>query len=303
MFLFSCYNFSMKKIIFLVFAFLVLCSNRACAASENLDAVNAYNSGIEYYQKGEIEKSVEYFRKAISLDGNFYEAVYNLAQILASKGDTLEAIKLYEKALILNDDDFESMYALGNLYYKKGYLAKAKSQLEKIPPESERYTKAQGLLDGIQKKQDEIAQEEARKKAQIQALKDKEAQAEKNRIQTPPEPQVFGGVQAPAGVATDSQGNIYIASYADNTVYKINPSGQKSVFVSSAILNGPVGLTVDKNDNLYVANYNKDNILKVLPFGAPYVFANVKKPYCVDAFGDFLYVTEQNTNTLLKFAL
>jgi tetratricopeptide (TPR) repeat protein len=293
----------MKKIIFLIFSFLLLCANQVYAASENLDAVNAYNSGIEYYQKGDIEKSVESFKKAISLDGNFYEAIYNLAQILASKGDTAEATKLYEKAIALNSDDFESMYGLGSLYYKKGYLAKAKSQLEKIPPESERYIKAQELLDNIQKKQDEIAQEEARRKAQMQALKDKEALAERTRIQTPPQPQIFSGIQSPAGVATDSHGNIYIASYSDNTVYKINQTGQKSVFVSPGILSGPVGLAVDKNDNLYVANYNKDNILKVLPFGAPYVFINVKKPYCVNAFGDFLYVTEQNTNTLLKFPL
>ncbi len=114
---------------------------------------------------------------------------------------------------------------------------------------------------------------------------------------------VYEGIQAPSGIAMDKSGNVYVASYNENLVYKINSQNQRSVFVNSNVLGGPIGLTVDNAGNVYVANYAKGDILKVTPGGAPTVFLKVKKPYCLNAAGNYLFVTEQDTNTVVKYTL
>ena len=71
------------------------------------------------------------------------------------------------------------------------------------------------------------------------------------------------------------------------------------------MLKGPISLTSDSIGNIYVANYNANNILKITSAGAISVFADVQKPYCLiyDSLHDRLYVTEQNTNKIVKFDL
>lgn len=51
----------------------------------------------------------------------------------------------------------------------------------------------------------------------------------------------------------DSQGNLFVASYTSNRVFKITPEGVPSVFVSD--LNGPAGLWIDANDLIYITEY------------------------------------------------
>ena len=111
--------------------------------------------------------------------------------------------------------------------------------------------------------------------------------------------------EAPSGVATDSRGNIYLASYSENTIYKISTQGQKSTFTKSTLLKGPIGIAADKENNIYVANYDANNIVKITNDGNASIFADIQKPYCVtyDVINNRLYATEQNTNTILKFDL
>ncbi len=114
---------------------------------------------------------------------------------------------------------------------------------------------------------------------------------------------IYEGIQAPSGVAMDKSGNIYIASYSENLVYKINSQNQKSVFVNSNVLGGPIGVAVDNTGNVYVANYAKGDVLKVAPNGAPSVFLKMKNPYCLNVVGNYLFITEQATNTVVKYTL
>jgi hypothetical protein len=58
----------------------------------------------------------------------------------------------------------------------------------------------------------------------------------------------------PTGMAFDGSGNLYVASYSDNTISKITPNGHVSLFASAGGINHPEGLAFDSSGNLYCAN-------------------------------------------------
>lgn len=326
----------MKKIILSLFLFLSLI-NLTYAKSDNQEAVDAYNLGIDLYQSGDTNGSVLSFKKATKLDQNFYEAFYNLAMVLSSLNKKDEAIDAFTRALTLEPKNYECMYDLAETLYKRGYLMKSASYLNKIPETSENYEEAQKLLKTVKERQVIVAREiEAKKQAQniqkeensgikkeenVNPQKEevtntkkteeiKQPAASDNKIVTNPKNNTnskyistFTDIKSPSGIAIDSTGNIYIASYGDNTIYKIDTTGKKTEFVSSNILEGPIGICIDKDDNLYIANYTKGNILKVTPQGAPYLFTKIEKPYYITASKNYLYVTEQKTNTVVKYSL
>ena len=278
------------------------------------DATELYNLGIDYYSQNQVQKSMEYFKKAIALDPKFYEAYYNLAQIQASYGYLDAAIKSYEKVIQLKPDDYESMYELGRLLYKRGYLSKAIATLDKIPSNDDVYSQVLLLENKIKKRQSELLlaqkQKEANKKiSEANALMQEshetgELQNEQVQIKKE-DTNIITNLQAPSGVAADSNGNIYAASFSENKIYKITPDGAKSVYVWPVNLGGPIGIALDDEDTLYIANYSKNNILKVTQSGVISEFASVKKPYCIsiDRQRKLLIISEQDSNNIMKFTL
>ena len=302
----------MKKrflsLFFSFFSVLTLVYTPAVDAYTLEDATSLYNMGIDYYSQNQVQKSIEYFKKAISIDPKFYEAYYNLAQIQASYGYLDSAIKSYEKVVQLKPDDYESIYELGRLLYKRGYLNKALSYLDKIPLNEDIYTQVLTLENKIKKRQAELIaiQKQKEQQAQVQ-LQNKIEKTTVNVSEEKPQEQtnLIVNLKAPSGVAADSQGNIYAASFSENKIYRISPDGAKSVYVESVNLGGPVGIAIDEFDNLYVANYTKNNILKVTQSGVISEFAKLRKPYCIgiDKVRKLLIVSEQDTNNVLKFEL
>lgn len=302
----------MKKrflsLFFSFFSVLTLVYTPAVNAYTLEDATSLYNMGIDYYSQNQVQKSIEYFKKAISIDPKFYEAYYNLAQIQASYGYLDSAIKSYEKVVQLKPDDYESIYELGRLLYKRGYLNKALSYLDKIPLNEDIYTQVLTLENKIKKRQAELIaiQKQKEQQAQVQ-LQNKIETTTVNVSEQKPQEQtnLIVNLKAPSGVAADSQGNIYAASFSENKIYRISPDGAKSVYVESVNLGGPVGIAIDEFDNLYVANYTKNNILKVTQSGVISEFAKLRKPYCIgiDKVRKLLIVSEQDTNNVLKFEL
>lgn len=274
-----------KLIITLLFIIVSFFAYTPKAGAES--ATTYYNQGIDYYRANEIQSSILSFKKAIELDPKFYEAYYNLAQIQESYKYFNDAIATYEKLIEIMPEDYESMYNLGNLLYKRGYLRKSLTYLDRIPNYSEYYDEAQKLTDIVEKRQVEVAEE----------MKLKENALKKSSL--------LGTIQAPSGVAVDKNGNVYVASFSQNIVYKITPENTKTTFVGPNNLNGPVGLAVDSNNNIYIANYNKGNIVKAEPDGKTTVLLLVKKPYClnVDDENKKLIITEQEKNTIIKFDL
>ena len=91
----------------------------------------------------------------------------------------------------------------------------------------------------------------------------------------------------PDGVAADTNGNVYVADFNNNTIREISPVGSNWVVTtlaglagsvgsangtnSAARFNGPADVAVDSAGNLYVADINNCNIREVTPVGTNWV--------------------------------
>jgi hypothetical protein len=116
---------------------------------------------------------------------------------------------------------------------------------------------------------------------------------------------VATGFNAPAGLAFDRSGNLYVANYLSNSIDRIAPDGTKAQFSSGSNLRGPIGLITDDAGNVYVANYNGGTVAKINPAGVSTVVASgFKKPYylTLDREGN-LYVSQQEDNSIVRITL
>lgn len=109
------------------------------------------------------------------------------------------------------------------------------------------------------------------------------------------------GFNGPTGIVRDSEGNLYVANYSENKIYKVTSSGQRTVYASSDDINGPIGMAIDnKTGNIFIANYLSNSITKITPDGQTFTIATgLNKPYFVylDS-SDSLYVSEQDSNSI-----
>ncbi len=110
------------------------------------------------------------------------------------------------------------------------------------------------------------------------------------------------GLGEAAGMAFDSSGNLYVSDYAEGssgTIYKINTSGSKSVFVSNIT---SWGLAFDSSDYLYTAE--NGIIEKISSSGTRTTFASSSKltfssHIAFDSYGNLFASSSQN-GTILK---
>lgn len=85
-----------------------------------------YQLGILYYDQGDTDKAISYFKKAIANDPQNWQACYNLGAIYYSQGKVDEAISYYQKALAENpNDDIDCLFNLAIAYKIKGELTDA----------------------------------------------------------------------------------------------------------------------------------------------------------------------------------
>jgi sugar lactone lactonase YvrE len=87
------------------------------------------------------------------------------------------------------------------------------------------------------------------------------------------------------GVAIDSQGNVFVADYYNNTIRKINTSGQVTTLAGNGTIGSEDGIgdaarfyypaivAVDSNDNLFVTDEENHKIRKITPNGEVSTFA------------------------------
>ena len=109
---------------------------------------------------------------------------------------------------------------------------------------------------------------------------------------------------SPAGIAVDSEGNIFVVSYSDNSIIKIDKNKNRTNFLKDNLLDGPIGIAIDRYDNVYVANFEADNILKVTKSGSVSIFMdNVSKPYFLYIKNDVLYISEQGNDVVVTYNL
>lgn len=278
----------MKKIFVLL---TVLFITAACtfAESTNTEAMLQYNQGIDYYKTGQYDDAISSFRAAIKLDPNYIDAYYNLGSVLEYLQQYEAALSIFKQIIVRKPDDYDSIYKAAWLSSKLGEAQKAKTYLSIIPPNSPRAGDAKALAA-------ELNFSLTPPKITTQQPQPKSTVAPSNEL--------YQNITAPTGIASDSDGNVYIAEFTTNTILKITPNGKRIVYLSDAKINGPIGIAYDNSNNLYIANYNKNNVLKFSPYGELTVLiSNVKKPYYLYVDRDVLYISCQGSGSVLKYKL
>ncbi len=95
-------------------------------------AIHQFNLGVISYRKGEVEKAIEAYRKAISLNPNYAEAYNNLGVIYQEIGNREGALEWFQKAIEVNPQYEKGWSNLGLLYLLMGDLKKAEESFQKI---------------------------------------------------------------------------------------------------------------------------------------------------------------------------
>jgi sugar lactone lactonase YvrE len=113
------------------------------------------------------------------------------------------------------------------------------------------------------------------------------------------------GLKAPAAVALDSNGNLYIADTGNNRVVKVTPAGvQTAVLSGVALVNAPSAVAVDTSGNLFVADTGNNRIVEAPAGGTPIVVGSgLASPSGVatDGAGN-LYVADTGNNRIVIVA-
>jgi len=283
----------MKKLLVFLILLLTSCSVFAEPLYDTSnEAKLEYNQGVDYYKAGQYDRSMMSFRRAIELDPNYIDAYYNLGSILEYLRKDDEALSIFKQIIVRKPDDYESVFKAASLSSKLGQNENAKKYLSLITPESPVYSKAQSLANTMGTDLQTI-KADLTKQAEIEAVKSA------NQSNT-----MFNNLPSPTGIAGDRFGNIYVACFSDNMIYKITPDGKRIIFLKDSKINGPIALVNDNEDNIYVSNYNGNNVIKITPSGSISVLvANIQKPYGMSIRDGLLYVSSQGSNSVLRYKL
>jgi hypothetical protein len=291
------------------------------------------------YAQGQQDEALSFFRKALQVNPNMTDAYYNIAAIYYNQKNHKEALDAFQQLLRIDSNDVSARYESARIYEKLNRLDEAIASYEMIPNTASRYAKAQESLQrlqGLKAAQSKIdttpaktvevpstsptviskatPQEAVSASSQMKLSKPTAHSEVKTEAPKGPQPekklliQEFAkGFAGPTGLAVDSQGNVYVANFSQNVVYKVSSAGKKVLFASGKGINGPVGLTLDpKSGDLYIANHLDNTVAKITSAGKVSTIAwGLKKPYNIflDAPQNTLYITQQETNSVAKIKL
>lgn len=271
-----------KKI--LAASLLTLTLTSAVIATEiPMEAKLDYNQGIDFYKLGMYERAMLSFRNAIKTYPDYIDAYYNLGTILEYLRNYSEATVVFKQIYLRNPHDYEVIYKLANLYAKNEDYNKATEFINLIPPSSEYYKNALELAESVK----------------LNLNKPIEQANTPSKIAT--ETGIYENVVSPTGITTDKEGNLYVATFSDNSIIKITPDNRRIVFYKSDNIKGPISLVCDEVGNLYVSNYSANNVLKITPQGTSSVLVDrLNRPYGLHVNGNMLFITCQGSNSIYR---
>lgn len=304
-------NKSIKPLIFtFVITLSILWANSSFAFDP--DAVRLYNQGVDISKTGSYQEAILLFRKAIIIDPSFTDAYYNLGSLYEYLGNTDKSLEAYEELVKRDSSDDETAYKVGSIYFQKHNYKKAINYLSLITPDSTKYTDSQSLLRKSNIKISElnasIIQKKVITKAVPKVVKPVNPVKPVNSV-TPVKKEfskvIIKNFNGPTGIATDSKNNLYVANYIENSIIQIAPNGTRKILAKGNPINGPIGVAADSSGNIYVASYLSNEIIKINPQGKIVsILKGINKPYYIyiDKAG-VLYISEQNTNTVIKLKI
>lgn len=256
----------------------------AYAVEIPVDAKLDYNQGIDFYKLGMYERAIESFRSAVRAYPDYIDAYYNLASVLEYLKQYAEALNVYKQVYVRNPNDYEVVYKLALMSSKIEDYAKAEEYVKLIPPTSPYYQRGQELAESCKLAVNLPPQQPVNSPSKIAQYSG-----------------VYENVPSPTGITTDSNGNLYVAAYMDNVIYKITPDNKRQIFVKSEMISGPISLVSDSIGNIYVSNYSANNVVKITPQGTLSVLVGkVDKPYGLHVEGNMLFITCQGSNSVLR---
>ena len=275
----------MKKKLLIVLLGILLLSSTAFAKTEEavipMDAKLEYNNALDMYKLGKYEEAIACFRTAIRLYPDFIDAYYNLGSILNYLNQGDEAIYVLKQIISRKQDDYEAAYKIAQISIKLGDKRTASEYLALIPATSEFYIQGKELI--------------------MKHNLTPTSPAGKTKSKIPQNSSMYLNISSPTGISTDSDGNVYIASFSDNAIIKVTPDNKRMIFFKNSILKGPIAIANDSLGNMYIANYNANNVLKISKNGHAEVFIqNAPKPYAVHVGGNMLFVSCQGSNAVIR---
>jgi tetratricopeptide (TPR) repeat protein len=261
-------------------------------ASIQTDAKLQFNKGIDYYKLGQLEEAVSCFKAAVELDPNYIDAYYDLGSILEYLQQDEEALSVFKQIILRKPDDYEAVFKAAKLSKKIGEIDKAKMYLTLIPTDSLIGARAQELAKSLNSDMATLKSEQNKPAT----YEDANPAYSSNGV--------YSDISSPTGVAADNSGNLYVAGFSDNTIYKIGPDNKKIVYIKSEKIDGPIGLAIDTSGNIYIANYNKNNVLKVDKNGLiSIMIENIENPYCLNISGNLLFISSQGSNSVVRYKI
>ena len=115
-----------------------------------------------------------------------------------------------------------------------------------------------------------------------------------NRVMHP----FLSEVMNATGLAFDHEGNLYVSSRMEGSIYKVTPSGQRSAYAQG--MGVATGIAFDRDENLYVGD-RTGTIFKISPDRQIFVFATIEPSVAAYhlAFGPAgdLFVTGPTTSS------
>lgn len=269
---------------------VVNAATKAELAQPSVEAKAEYNAGVDFYKIGKYEQAISSFRKAIELEPDYIDAYFNLGTILEFLQQEEAALTVFKQIIVRKPDDYEALYKAAKISLKLGEQDKAKSYLSLIPMSSPMYKKGQEIAYMMSTDMQTI-----KNGSESKTLEDNKSYKDSS---------VYDNFLSPTGLTTDQNGNLYVAGFSDNSIYKITPDGNRIIFLKDSCLNGPVGMVSDSAGNIYIANYNNNNILKISPTGsASVILSNVQKPYGLHIDGNMLFISSQGSNAIIRYKL
>jgi hypothetical protein len=278
--------------------------------AESPQAIEAFNTGMRAFEKGQYEAAIQAFEQAVGIDPAYGDAWYNLGSVNFRVKKYEAARFAFQKAVWRNPKDPESRYNLAWSLENLGKTKEAYDAYQQVPVGSAVYGQAQQKMAQLAK----LLQ--AGNSTAVSTNNSGLRPANTSSLTKPAT--WFGGIGkrqllvstglgGPTGIATGTAGELYVANYSKNSIVKVLPNGKQQIVAEGGLLAGPIGLARDpRNGHLYVANYLKNNLVRITPDGKMSLLATgFGKPYMLyfDVASHTLFVSEQETNTVSKVVL